>query len=68
MENVETAFLVKTLDIDIRHNVVALRFGDGQPGLNRSRDTGIMDTGASLSKWTVERIEAIGQWKQLQTC
>ena len=60
MENVETAFLVKAFDVDIGHNVVALRLSDGQPGLNRSRDTGIMDTGASLSKWTVERIEQIG--------
>ncbi len=57
MENVGTAFLVEALDVDIRHDVVALRFGNGQPGLHRSRDTGIVNTGASLSKWTAERRE-----------
>ena len=55
MENIETAFLMQTLDVDVRHDVVALRFGDGQPGLHRSGDTGIVDTGTSFPKWTFEK-------------
>ena len=52
IENVKPALLVKALDINVRHNVVSLCLGDGQPGLDRPGDAGIVDAGAPLSKGT----------------
>ena len=53
-ENIKAAFLVEALDVNVGHNAVALGLGDGKPRLDRPRHTGIVDTGAPLSKGTVE--------------
>lgn len=54
VQNIESSFLVQAFHIDVRHDVVALGFRNGQPGLDRPRHAGIVEAGAPFSKGTVQ--------------
>ena len=53
IENAESPFLVKSFDIDVGHDVIALGLRDRQPRLNRPCHAGIVNAGAPFPKGTV---------------